>query len=155
MWHAHQYFETPHTTIDSVKRPCSAWRLSSGKKAREVHASQCRLSSGEAMALKVAIVGSHKHQNLKHQTKCLLALHSLWGQCVPHILLAGELRAHGHGYGLGTTLLHGRHPKSGTLLLLMFKLCTACDACTFYECGMSGATWCSSWCRRHSFLAVG
>ena len=36
-----------------------------------------------------------------------MALRSLWGQCVPHVLLAGALTGHGHGYGLGTPLPHG------------------------------------------------
>lgn len=73
------------------------------------------------MALKVASLGSSKHHDLKHQKNCLMALRSLWGRCVPHILLAGELRAHGHGYGLGTMLVHGRHPKPGSLLLMMLQ----------------------------------
>ena len=42
-----------------------------------------------------------------------MALRSLWGLCVPDVLLAGALTGHGHGYGLGTTLLCGRHPKPG------------------------------------------
>lgn len=71
------------------------------------------------MALKVASLGSSKHDDLKHQQYCLMALQSLWGECVPHILLAGELKAHGHGYGLGTMLVHGRHPKPGTALVMM------------------------------------
>ena len=82
---------------------------------------ESRLCSGEAMALKVASLGSSKHHGLKHQKNCLMALRSLWGRCVPHILLAGELRAHGHGYGLGTQLVHGRHPKPGSSLLMMLQ----------------------------------
>lgn len=42
-----------------------------------------------------------------------MALCGLWGQCVPAMLLAGPLTSHGHGYGLGTALLHGRHPVPG------------------------------------------
>ena len=52
-----------------------------------------------------------------------MALRSLWGQCVPHVLLAGALTGHGHGYGLGTTLLHGRHPEPGIQLLLAVSEC--------------------------------
>lgn len=69
------------------------------------------------MALKIASLGSSKHYSLKHQTSCLMALRSLWGQCVPNVLLAGALMGHAHGYGLGTTLLDGRHPEPGTHLL--------------------------------------
>ena len=73
---------------------------------------------GQKMALKIASLDSRKHHNLRLQASCLMALRSLWGRCVPHVLLAGALTGHGHGYGLGTTLLHGRHPKPGTYLLL-------------------------------------
>jgi len=52
-----------------------------------------------------------------------MALRSLWGQCVPHVLLAGVLNGHGHGYGLGTTLLQGRHPSPGTNLMLTVSEC--------------------------------
>ncbi len=52
-----------------------------------------------------------------------MALRSLWGQCVPHALLAGALTGHGRGYGLGTTLLPGRHPAPGTNLLLTVSKC--------------------------------
>ena len=76
-----------------------------------------RTSYGQQMALKIASLDSRKHHSLKHQTSCLMALHRLWGQCVPHVLLAGVLTGHGHGYGLGTTLLHGWHPEPGTNLL--------------------------------------
>ena len=65
------------------------------------------------MALKIACIGSSKHHSLKHQHMCLLALRSLWGQCVPHVVLAGPLTSVQHGYGLGTALIRGRHPKSG------------------------------------------
>ncbi len=75
-----------------------------------------RTPSGQQMALKVASLDSSKHHNLKHQTSCLMALHSLWGQCVPHVLL---LSSHGHGYGLGTTVLQGRHPLPGTHMMLI------------------------------------
>ncbi|DBA99129.1 TPA: hypothetical protein ACH3X1_014261 [Trebouxia sp. C0004] len=70
------------------------------------------------MALKIASLDSRKHHSLKHQTSCLVALRSLWGRCVPHVLLAGVLTGHGHGYGLGTTLLHERHPEPGDIALL-------------------------------------
>lgn len=83
-----------------------------------------RTSSGQQMALKIASLDSSKHHNLKHQKSCLMALHSLWGQCVPHVLLAGVLSSHGHGYGLGTTLLQGRHPSPGTNLLLAVSKCS-------------------------------
>ena len=77
-----------------------------------------RKSCGQKMALKIASVDSRKHHSLKHQTRCLMALCSLRGECVPHVLLAGALTGHVHGYGLGTTLLAGRHPAPGTNLLL-------------------------------------
>ncbi|KAL0024426.1 hypothetical protein WJX77_002052 [Trebouxia sp. C0004] len=73
---------------------------------------------GLQMALKIASLDSRKHHSLKHQTSCLVALRSLWGRCVPHVLLAGVLTGHGHGYGLGTTLLHERHPEPGDIALL-------------------------------------
>lgn len=75
------------------------------------------------MALKVASLDSSKHRSLHHQTSCLMALRSLWGQCVPHVLLAGALTGHGHGWGLGTTLLYGRHPEPGIQLLLAVSAC--------------------------------
>ncbi len=84
-----------------------------------------RTSYGQKMALKIASLYSNKHHSLKHQTSCLMALRSLWGQCVPHVLLAGALTGHGHGYGLGTTLLHGRHPEPGTNLLLTVSECAS------------------------------
>ncbi|KAL3141622.1 hypothetical protein ABBQ32_004859 [Trebouxia sp. C0010 RCD-2024] len=77
-----------------------------------------RTYCGQKMALKIASLDSSKHRSLQHQTSCLMALRSLWGQCVPHVLLAGALTGHGHGYGLGTTLLHGRHPEPGDTALL-------------------------------------
>lgn len=46
-----------------------------------------------------------------------MALRSLWGQCMPRVVLAGALKGHGHGYGLGTLLLHGRHPAPGINLV--------------------------------------
>ena len=82
-----------------------------------------RTSTGQQMALKIASLDSSKHHNLKHQKSCLMALRSLWGQCVPHVLLAGVLNGHGHGYGLGTTLLQGRHPLPGTNLMLTVSEC--------------------------------
>ena len=75
------------------------------------------------MVLKVASLDSNKHQNLKHQRGCFMALRSLWGQCVPHVLLAGVLSSHGHGYGLGTALLQGRHPLPGTQMMLIVSEC--------------------------------
>ena len=78
----------------------------------------CRTFAGQAIALKVASLGSEKHNNLKHQYNCLLAVRSLWGHCVPCLELAGPLLQLGHGYGLGTTLLQGRHPDSGDCRLV-------------------------------------
>ncbi len=52
-----------------------------------------------------------------------MALRSLRGECVPHVLLAGALTGHVHGYGLGTNLLAGRHPAPGTNLLLTVSKC--------------------------------
>ena len=72
-----------------------------------------RNGAGVEMALKIASLGSSKHYSLQHQLDCLLRLKSLWGQCVPHVVLAGELTAMQHGYGLGTALIRGRHPRSG------------------------------------------
>lgn len=72
-----------------------------------------RTCQGMNVALKIASIGSSKHHSLKHQLMCLLALRSLWGQCVPHVMLAGDLTSMQHGYGLGTALVPGRHPKSG------------------------------------------
>lgn len=72
-----------------------------------------RAGAGGEMALKIASLGSSKHYSLQHQLDCLLRLKSLWGQCVPHVVLAGELTAMQHGYGLGTALIRGRHPRSG------------------------------------------
>ncbi len=40
-----------------------------------------------------------------------MAVCSLWGRCVPSLELAGRLTGHGHGFGLGPSLLCGRHPK--------------------------------------------
>ncbi|KAL3141581.1 hypothetical protein ABBQ32_004824 [Trebouxia sp. C0010 RCD-2024] len=77
-----------------------------------------RTHCGQKMALKIASLDSSKHRSLQHQTSCLMALRRLWGQCVPHVLLAGALTGHGHGYGLGTNLLHGRHPEPGDTALL-------------------------------------
>lgn len=82
-----------------------------------------RASCGQMMALKIASLGSKKHHSLKHQTSYLMALRSLWGECVPHVLLAGALTGHGHGYGVGTTLLPGRHPAPATNLLLTVSKC--------------------------------
>ena len=84
----------------------------------EERACHCRTSSGQNMVLKIASLHSTKHHSLKHQKRCLLPLQSLWGECVSHVLLAGALRGHGHGYGRGTTLLQWRPPASGTNLLL-------------------------------------
>ena len=72
-----------------------------------------RNGAGVEMALKIASLGSSKHYSLQHQLDCLLRLKNLWGQCVPHVVLAGELTAMRHGYGLGTALIRGRHPRSG------------------------------------------
>ena len=63
-----------------------------------------------------------------------MALRSLWGQCVPHVLLAGVLTGHGHGYGLGTTLLRGRHPKPGIHWLLIASECASHDLATGLQC---------------------
>lgn len=78
----------------------------------------CRTFAGQAIALKIASLGSQKHSNLKHQFSCLLAVRSLWGHCVPGLELAGPLLQLGHEYGLGTTLLQGRHPESGECRLV-------------------------------------
>ncbi len=75
------------------------------------------------MALKIASIGSAKHRNLQHQAACLLALESLWGQCVPSLLLSGELTLLRNGFGLGAALVHGRHPKSGSALLIRRHAC--------------------------------
>ncbi len=75
------------------------------------------------MALKIASIGSAKHRNLKHQAACLLALESLWGQCVPSLLLSGELSLLRHGFGLGAALVHGRHPKSGLAVPIRQHAC--------------------------------
>ena len=61
------------------------------------------------MALKIASLGWSKHHSLQHQLGCLLRLKSLWGLCVPHVVLAGELTAMQHG----TALIRKRHPRSG------------------------------------------
>ncbi len=37
---------------------------------------------------------------------------------MPSLELAGPLTGHGHGFGLGTALLDGRHPKPGNLMLV-------------------------------------
>ncbi len=92
-----------------------------------------RMFSGQKMALKIASLDSNKHHSLEHQKSCLLALRSLWGQCIPHVLLAGELKCHGHGYGLGTTLLMGRHPAPGNALC--FAIQTIPGPCTYYVTG--------------------
>ncbi len=91
-----------------------------------------RTSHGQQMALNIASLDSWKHDSLKHQTSCLMALRSLWGQCVPHVLLAGVLTGHGHGYGLGTALLQGRHPEPGTDLLFG-PICTTMSDCASRE----------------------
>ncbi len=78
----------------------------------------CRTFGGQDIALKIASLGSKKHRSLKHQYTCLMAVRSLWGRCVPSLELAGPLTGHGHGFGLGTSLLCGRHPKPGELTLV-------------------------------------
>ncbi len=82
-----------------------------------------RTSYVRQMVLKIASLASRKHHSLKHQTSCLMALQSLWGQYVPHVLLAGALTGHGHRYGLGTALLAGRHSAPGTNLRLTMSKC--------------------------------
>ena len=77
-----------------------------------------RTSYVRQMVLKIASLDSRKHHSLKHQTSCLMALQSVWGQYVSHVLLAGALTGHGHRYGLGTALLAGRHSAPGTNLTM-------------------------------------
>lgn len=79
-----------------------------------------RTVTGQSIALKIASLGSRKHNSLKHQYSCLMAVRSLWGRCVPGLQLAGPLTSHGHGYGLGTSLFDGRHPKPGDAQLLPY-----------------------------------
>ena len=55
-----------------------------------------------------------------------MAVRSLWGRCLPGLELAGPLTSHGHGYGLGTSLLYGRHPKPGDFVLVKCVVHLAC-----------------------------
>ena len=78
----------------------------------------CRTFAGHNIALKVASLGSWKQRSLEREYRFLMAVSRLWGQCVPSVELAGPLVQHGHGYGLGTSLLSGSHPKQGDLVLV-------------------------------------
>ncbi len=61
-----------------------------------------RRPCGRKVALKVAASGYREEEMLRNEAKAYLAVQDLWNKGVPELLLAGELRAVGGGYGLGT-----------------------------------------------------
>ncbi|CAL8471253.1 g10795 [Coccomyxa elongata] len=77
-----------------------------------------RMPCGRKVALKVAACGYRKEEMLRNEAKAYLAVQHLWNKGVPELLLAGELRAVGGSYGLGTSVLPGRPLQPGDAELL-------------------------------------
>ncbi len=72
-----------------------------------------RMPCGRKVALKIALCGSHEEVMLRAEATAYLALQDLWNKGIPELLLAGDLRALGGGYGLGTCVLPGRLLQKG------------------------------------------
>ncbi len=77
------------------------------------------MPNGRKVALKIAMCGYVEEEMLLNEASAYLAVQDLWNKGVPELLLAGNLRALGGGYGLGTSVLPGRplQPGLGQVLL--------------------------------------